>query len=275
MNNFFAQNLVHLRKESGMTQEKLASLIGVSFQAVSKWENGQAYPDIELIPSIASIFKVSIDVLLGYQAEKINTTHYEEKYLKYDCYWGSEVWSGCYDVLKMMPPTRPLRILDIGCGEGQAAVFFARNGYLVSAFDIAETGIEKGKALARRCGVEVDFFQADVCSYKPETEFDIIFSSGVLQYIPPQKRKGVLEDLKEHTAPDGIHVMNVFVKKPFIKDAPDWEEKEFYWHTGELFSYYSDWKFEVMQENIFDCNSSGIKHQHCMDVMMARKVQAI
>jgi len=54
-----------LRKEKGLTQEQLAELFGVSFQAVSKWETGAAYPDIEMLPGIARFFGVTTDDLLG------------------------------------------------------------------------------------------------------------------------------------------------------------------------------------------------------------------
>lgn len=53
-----------LRKEKNVTQEELASKVGVSSQAVSKWENG-GMPDAELLPSIADFFEVSIDTLFG------------------------------------------------------------------------------------------------------------------------------------------------------------------------------------------------------------------
>lgn len=272
MKNHFAGNLLDLRKRSGMTQEKLAARLGVSFQSVSKWENAQGYPDIELIPMIASVFQVSIDALLGYQAEKIQTTLYAEKYRNEEYYWGNHIWGGCYEVMKLMPPVRPLRLLDVGCGEGQAAVFFARNGYMVSAFDIAESGIEKGKHLAELSGVSVDFFRADLLDYKLENKFDIIYASGTLQYIPPEKRGEILRHYKEHTAPGGIHIMNVFVEKPYLPSPPDWEEeKEYFWKTGELFYYYNNWKMERMEEYVFDCDSSGVQHQHCMDVMIAVK----
>ena len=66
--------------------------------------------------------------------------------------------------------------------------------------------------------------------------------------------------------------MNVFVEKPFIPTPPDWEEKEYFWKTGELFCYYNDWKMERMEEYVFDCDSSGVCHQHCMDVMIAGKM---
>ena len=53
-----------LRKEKGITQEELAKNVGVSAQAVSKWENG-GVPDIELLPKIADYFKISIDCLFN------------------------------------------------------------------------------------------------------------------------------------------------------------------------------------------------------------------
>ena len=54
-----------LRKKNGMTQEMLADCLHVSSQAVSKWERGIANPDLELIPVLAELFKVSSDELLG------------------------------------------------------------------------------------------------------------------------------------------------------------------------------------------------------------------
>ena len=52
-----------------------------------------------------------------------------------------------YDIMKILPPVKPYRLLDIGCGEGKDAVFFAKCGYAVTAFDISEQGIEKAKRL--------------------------------------------------------------------------------------------------------------------------------
>lgn len=54
-----------LRRKRGMTQEQLSEYLNVSSQAVSKWENGTAYPDITLIPVIAAVFEVSTDCLFG------------------------------------------------------------------------------------------------------------------------------------------------------------------------------------------------------------------
>jgi len=60
-----AENIVRLRTSRGMTQAEVAAELGITFQAVSKWENGQSAPDIVLIPQLAELFHVTIDELFG------------------------------------------------------------------------------------------------------------------------------------------------------------------------------------------------------------------
>lgn len=60
-----------LRKQRGITQEQLAESIGVSFQAVSKWENNIALPDITLAPLLASYFSVSMDELFDFNLKEM------------------------------------------------------------------------------------------------------------------------------------------------------------------------------------------------------------
>lgn len=61
----FNENLKYLRKREGMTQEDLAEKLNVSRQSVTKWESGQALPDIEKVKEIAYMFSVSVDALIG------------------------------------------------------------------------------------------------------------------------------------------------------------------------------------------------------------------
>lgn len=64
-----AENIRRLRQESHLTQVQLAERLGVSYQAVSRWENETTYPDIELLPAIAALFGVTVDHLLGSNTE--------------------------------------------------------------------------------------------------------------------------------------------------------------------------------------------------------------
>ncbi len=60
------ETIVALRKAQGLTQGNVAQALDVSIAAVSKWECGNAYPDIELLPRIAALFDVSVDYLFSY-----------------------------------------------------------------------------------------------------------------------------------------------------------------------------------------------------------------
>lgn len=58
MKETLARNISIYRKEKGLTQEELAKKLGLSFQAVSKWENAQSMPDLTLLPQLSRIFPV-------------------------------------------------------------------------------------------------------------------------------------------------------------------------------------------------------------------------
>ena len=70
MYNCFSTNFKDLRKMQELTQEQIAEMLGVTSQAISKWECGTSYPDIGLLPVIANMFKVSTDYLLGVDITK-------------------------------------------------------------------------------------------------------------------------------------------------------------------------------------------------------------
>lgn len=92
-----AENITQLRRNKGITQEKLADFLGISKASVSKWETGQSLPDIAQLPRLAAFYDVTIDELMGYEpqltmaeikvyygkfAEEFVTNGFEETLLK-------------------------------------------------------------------------------------------------------------------------------------------------------------------------------------------------
>lgn len=69
MNLEFGKNLKKLRRERDMTQDELAQALNLSTQAISRYETGAAYPDIEMLPVIAGYFGTTVDALLGVSKE--------------------------------------------------------------------------------------------------------------------------------------------------------------------------------------------------------------
>lgn len=196
---------------------------------------------------------------------------YDRRYEGTAYYWSLRPSSTCFEVLKRIPPERPLKLLDVGCGEGRNAVFFARNGYRVSAFDFSEQGVRKTQELARKAGVAINAFQADLNDFRLKEEFDIIFSTGVLHSLYPSARDEIMANYQLHANEGGFHVLCVFVAKPFIAPAPDRDANSNPWRSGELLGYYADWRIEWCIEEIFDCMSSGMPHQHAVNRIVARK----
>ena len=66
----FKDNLTHMRKMREMTQEELAECVGVTRQAIAKWESGETIPDLEKCRLLADAFGVSLDDLANYEPEE-------------------------------------------------------------------------------------------------------------------------------------------------------------------------------------------------------------
>lgn len=271
MDNKFGMRLRELRKARGLSQKEFAQKISMSFQSVSKWENGLGVPSISLIPSIASVLKVSCDHLIGHNDEQIQSKYFE-LYKKDDYFWSTTPNTLSYKLLQSFPPSDYERVLELGCGEGRDAVFFASNRYKVTAIDKVSTGIDKAIHLAKANGIAADFVCADLRSYSSKNEYDMIYGYRVLHYLSPKERRQQIERYKEMTRTGGINAFTVCVEKPFIPLPPDHESETYLYQSGELFGYYCDWELIYVNEEIVDCNSSSVAHKHVIDTVIARKI---
>lgn len=262
-----------LRKEHGYTQEQLAGLLHVTGQAVSKWENGNALPDTSLLPVLAGVLQTSIDRLLTGEDTGTKTSPYDEQYQKEEYYWGmehstlAEILVKCHD--KSKPPGR---LLELGSGEGRDAIYFARSGFIVDALEISLPGIEKIKKYCASQGLTINTLHADMIDYELDDCYDVIYTMGALQFLPLAKRQKHFESYKQHTCSGGLNAHLVFVDKPFIAAAPDWQKNEFFYRSGDLAAYYHDWQIFASEERIIDCNSGNTPHQHAVSCIVAKKI---
>jgi len=77
MNLLIGENIKQMRRKLNLTQEEMAAHLGISFQSVSKWERGDGYPDITMLPTLSNYFGISVDELLG-MSEIAKEEQYDE-----------------------------------------------------------------------------------------------------------------------------------------------------------------------------------------------------
>ena len=80
----FAQKLKELRTRAGMSQEKLGEKVGVSRQAITKWETDKGAPDMDNLMALSDLFGVSVDELLGWEARRQADGYLYESVTEYD-----------------------------------------------------------------------------------------------------------------------------------------------------------------------------------------------
>lgn len=261
------------RRNKGYTQEQLAQILGITGQSVSKWETGHGLPDTALLPALARTLEISIDRLLT-GTEATAGSPYDNEYEKDEYYWGEQPSFLAQQVIALDNPveSREKRLLDIGSGEGRDAIFFAHSGYRVDALEISTPGIKKIKQLSERKGLKVNPIHADMIGYQLPADYDVIYSMGSLQFLPPSERAVHLDGYKRHTLGGGLNAHMVFVEKPFIALAPDWEKNEYFYRSGDLAGYYHDWEILLNGEAIIECMSANIPHKHAVSYIIARKI---
>ncbi|MDD2621431.1 MAG: methyltransferase domain-containing protein, partial [Syntrophomonadaceae bacterium] len=201
---------------------------------------------------------------------------YDDEYEKTQYYWGLKHSLLAEQVVKIMPVRidEGKRLLDIGSGEGRDSIYFAKCGFKVDSLELSVHGIEKIKQYCQSAECTVNTLNANMIGYEFTDLYDVIYSMGSLQFLPLEQRQKHFEKYKRQTCHGGLNAHLVFVEKPFIKIAPDWDRNEFYYLSGDLARYYYDWDIIQCEERIIDCNSADIPHQHAVNYIIARKMDS-
>lgn len=145
MENTLGMRIAQLRKRKGLTQEGLAEILGVSSQAVSKWENDLSCPDIQLLPRLASTLGITVDELLSGKNNEVRLLPVKERRPLEDLTLRVNVNSKAGDKVRVNLPMPLVKVcLELGVDiipsvtEGMDSF---RNFDLNQVMDLAERGL--------------------------------------------------------------------------------------------------------------------------------------
>jgi tellurite methyltransferase len=176
-----------------------------------------------------------------------------------------------YISLASVLPARA-RVLDMGCGDGRHAVFFARQGFDVTAFDRSSAAIRKTRYRAQLAGAKLGASVSDLTEYQFNQNFDLVIAHSVLQFVPRPVWRRVVGDIKANTVPGGWNAVTVTVDGP----APDDDLVSIVrgpFSEGELAPMYFGWNISA-SSYVSACSHNGVLHHHAMNKVVARRPAA-
>lgn len=157
--NKIGEYLKTKRLELKMTQQEVAAYLNISCQSISKWENGQSLPSLEILARISILYQISIDEMLK---ENDDLTIWNNNAFYWDERMGQNS-NYCYNKV-VRPKTEKLLdikkddyILDIACGNGNFSQRMVDLGAKVVAFDFSEIMIECAKKRRRGYPQNIEF----------------------------------------------------------------------------------------------------------------------
>lgn len=98
--------------------------------------------------------------------------------------------------------TPPAEVVELGAGEGRNAVFFAEQGFRVTAVDYAAAGLAKTRRLAQARGVPVETVQADLLAWQPDRRWDAVLVTFL--HLPPEDRPALYRLVHQILRPGGL-----------------------------------------------------------------------
>lgn len=164
-------------------------------------------------------------------------------------------------------------VLDAGCGEGQNAIYLARQGHFVDAFDLSEHGIAKLKHRCELSDVQVNAFLADLTTVQFEKYYDMIICFGTLHFVTKSEWKKFIDRAKKNTNIGGIHIIQIFTDAvPASEDIAPFAIGLA--QDGELKELYTDWEILQFKSYVFEDEHPDVpKHLHASNKMVARRIK--
>jgi len=187
--------IAQLRKRKGVSQQQLADYLGVTYQAVSKWETKAAMPDITLLPEIAKYFDASVDEILGlvplYDQSYIprNTDDRSlwkkrERVIKNDrmFFWNDDYLN--FLIHEVWKIDKAVDLCEFGCCDGDLGIRMLKllpEGSTYTGIDSAYL-IETAKQKFQDAGLEGTFIESNLYSFESDRCYDICICQAVLRH---------------------------------------------------------------------------------------------
>ncbi|WP_305453055.1 class I SAM-dependent methyltransferase [Bacillus mycoides] len=118
------------------------------------------------------------------------------------------------------------KVLELGCGPGRNAIYFAENGCLVDAVDLSKESIHWAIERAKEKNVNVNFIHDNIFDLQiEEGTYDIVYDSGCFHHIAPHRRMSYINLVKKALKPGGYFAITCFVQGGELggADITDWE----------------------------------------------------
>jgi len=118
------------------------------------------------------------------------------------------------------------RVLELGCGPGRNAIYFAKQGYEVDAVDLSKEALQWGKERAKEQNVSINFIFKNIFELEIQNaQYDVIYDSGCFHHIAPHRRIDYVKLLNQALKPGGLLGITCFVKNGSVggSNITDWE----------------------------------------------------
>ena len=120
----------------------------------------------------------------------------------------------------------PGKVLELGCGPGRNAIYFAEKGCLVDAVDLSQESIQWATERAKEKNVNINFIYNNIFDLQiEEGTYDIVYDSGCFHHIAPHRRMSYIDLVKKALKPGGYFAITCFVQGGELggADITDWE----------------------------------------------------
>ena len=141
-------------------------------------------------------------------------------------------------------------VLELGAGDGRNALYLARQGFAVTAWDTSQVGLDILDQLAQENGLDFQTEIKDIgtqSSLGPDHHFDVFVCTYVLHHLSRQDALFLIEEMQKHTNTGGLNTIAAFTENSdFYRDNP--ETENFYLQENELQALYPESEWEILED---------------------------